>query len=133
VTYDVGEFARVLTRLEGDADVAGFAARKAASAADGKLRGQGLCYYIESILGNPSETAKVDFVDDGALIYVGTQSNGQGHETVFAQFLADQTGIPADKIKVIQGDSDLIATGGGTGGSRSVTVQNTATLLRARI
>jgi len=128
VTYDVGEFAKVLTRLEGDADVAGFAARKAASANAGKLRGQGLCYYIESILGNPSETTKVDFVDDGALIYVGTQSNGQGHETVFAQFLADQTGIPAEKIKVIQGDSDLIATGGGTGGSRSVTVQNTATL-----
>lgn len=128
VTYDVGEFARVLNRVQGDADVGGFAARKAESAARGKLRGQGLCYYIESILGNPSETAKVDFTDDGALIYVGTQSNGQGHETVFAQFLADQTGIPADRIKVIQGDSDLIATGGGTGGSRSVTVQNTATL-----
>ncbi|SEW25799.1 carbon-monoxide dehydrogenase large subunit [Cognatiyoonia koreensis] len=128
VTYDVGEFARVLTRVEGEADVSGFAARKAKSAAAGKLRGQGLCYYIESILGNPSETTKVDFVEDGALIYVGTQSNGQGHETVFAQFLSDQTGIPADKIKVIQGDSDLIATGGGTGGSRSVTVQNTATL-----
>jgi len=47
---------------------------------------------------------------------------------VFAQFLADQTGIPADQITVVQGDSDLIATGGGTGGSRSVTVQNTATL-----
>ena len=61
-------------------------------------------------------------------IFVGTQSNGQGHETVFAQFLADQTGIPADQITVVQGDSDLIATGGGTGGSRSVTVQNTATL-----
>ena len=128
VTYDVGEFAKVLTRVQGDADVDGYAQRKAASNAAGKLRGQGICYYIESILGNPSETAKVDFVDDGALIYVGTQSNGQGHETVFAQFLADQTGIPADKVKVIQGDSDLIATGGGTGGSRSVTVQNTATL-----
>lgn len=128
VTYDVGDFAKVLTRVSGEADVEGFAARKAASAARGKLRGQGLCYYIESILGDPSETTRVDFADDGALIFVGTQSNGQGHETVFAQFLADQTGISADKIKVIQGDSDLIAKGGGTGGSRSVTVQNTATL-----
>ena len=128
VTYDVGEFARVLSRAETESDRAGFAARKAASAAAGKLRGQGLSYYIESILGDPSESAKVEFVDDGALIYVGTQSNGQGHETVYAQFLADQTGIPADKITVIQGDSDRIAMGGGTGGSRSVTVQNTATL-----
>ena len=59
---------------------------------------------------------------------VGTQSGGQGHETVYAKFLSDQTGIPADKITVIQGDSDRIATGGGTGGSRSVTVQNNATL-----
>lgn len=128
VTYDVGEFASILTTVQGAADVSGFAARKAESAAKGKLRGQGLCYYIESILGNPTETSRVDFADGGALIYVGTQSNGQGHETVFAQFLADQTGIPADKIQVVQGDSDLIATGGGTGGSRSVTVQNTATL-----
>ncbi|WP_208347224.1 xanthine dehydrogenase family protein molybdopterin-binding subunit [Pseudaestuariivita rosea] len=127
--YDVGDFARVLTRVEAEADKAGFPARKAQSKAQGKLRGLGLCYYIESILGSPTEDAKVTFNDDGtASIYVGTQSNGQGHETVFAQFLSDQTGIPADKISVIQGDSDLIATGGGTGGSRSVTVQSMATL-----
>ncbi|NSX54953.1 xanthine dehydrogenase family protein molybdopterin-binding subunit [Parasulfitobacter algicola] len=127
--YDVGDFDRVLSRVEIEADKAGFPARKAASKAQGKLRGLGLCYYIESILGSPTEDAKVTFNDDGtASIYVGTQSNGQGHETVFAQFLSDQTGIPAEKINVIQGDSDLIATGGGTGGSRSVTVQNTATL-----
>ncbi|MBT5295832.1 MAG: xanthine dehydrogenase family protein molybdopterin-binding subunit [Octadecabacter sp.] len=127
--YDVGDFERVLSRIEDQADRSGFAARRTVSEAAGKLRGQGLCYYIESILGSPSETARVDFNADGtASIFVGTQSGGQGHETVFAQFLSDQTGIPADKIAVIQGDSDLIATGGGTGGSRSVTVQNTATL-----
>ncbi|MDR9427773.1 MAG: xanthine dehydrogenase family protein molybdopterin-binding subunit [Salibaculum sp.] len=127
--YDVGDFHRVLDRLEQNADRAGFAARRAASEACGRLRGMGLCYYIESILGDPEETARVDFNADGtASIFVGTQSNGQGHETVFAQFLADQTGIPSDRISVVQGDSDLIAQGGGTGGSRSVTVQNTATL-----
>ncbi len=129
VIYDVGAFSRVLARAAQTADVAGFAARRAASAARRRLRGQGLCYYIESILGAPTETAKVVFRSDGGVdIHVGTQSTGQGHETVFAQFLADQTGIPADRIRVRQGDSDLIATGGGTGGSRSVTVQNTATL-----
>lgn len=127
--YDVGDFERVLTRVGLEADRDGFAARRAASEASGKLRGQGLCYYIESILGDAAETSRVDFNTDGSVsIFVGTQSNGQGHETVYAQFLADQTGIPADQIFVVQGDSDLIATGGGTGGSRSVTVQNTATL-----
>ncbi|WP_127112700.1 xanthine dehydrogenase family protein molybdopterin-binding subunit [Shimia sediminis] len=128
-TYDVGDFPRVLAAVGTVADRAGFEARKSASAAAGKLRGQGLCYYIESILGDPSEGAKVEFNEDGTVsIYVGTQSNGQGHETVYAQFLSDQTGIPADLIKVVQGDSDRIAQGGGTGGSRSVTTQNSATL-----
>lgn len=128
VTYDVGDFAMVLNSAARNADRDGFTARKSQSAAAGKLRGQGLCYYIESILGDPAETTAVEFTEDGATIYVGTQSNGQGHETVYAQFLSDQTGIPADQITVVQGDSDRIATGGGTGGSRSVTVQNTATL-----
>ncbi|MBV0911365.1 xanthine dehydrogenase family protein molybdopterin-binding subunit [Anianabacter salinae] len=128
-TYDVGEFNRVLSACEIHADRAGFEARRAQSAKAGKLRGMGLCYYIESILGDPSENVEVAFNDDGtASIYVGTQSNGQGHETVFAKFLSDQTGIPADKIEVVQGDSDRIAWGGGTGGSRSVTVQNNVTL-----
>ncbi|MBO9479443.1 xanthine dehydrogenase family protein [Shimia sp. R11_0] len=128
-TYDVGDFDRVLSRLEAFGDVAGFETRKAASARAGKLRGAGLCYYIESILGDPSESARVEFNEDGTVsIYVGTQSNGQGHETVYAQFLSDQTGIPTHVIEVVQGDSDRIKQGGGTGGSRSVTVQNTATL-----
>ncbi len=128
-TYDVGDFARVLTRAEVLADRAGFAARRVASQAQGRLRGMGLCYYIESILGDPSEGVAVEFTaEGGAVIYVGTQSNGQGHETVYAKFLSDQTGIPVDKIEVVQGDSDRIASGGGTGGSRSVTVQTHATL-----
>ena len=128
-TYDVGDFNKVLTRGAAQADAAGFAARRVADAKRGLLRGQGICYYIESILGDPSEGAKVNFLEDGTVeILVGTQSGGQGHETVYAKFLSDQTGIPADRITVIQGDSDLIAKGGGTGGSRSVTTQNNATL-----
>ncbi|WP_210093503.1 xanthine dehydrogenase family protein molybdopterin-binding subunit [Ruegeria sp. HKCCSP346] len=126
-TYDVGDFDMVLTRAADQ--TTGFEARKAADAERGLIRGQGLCYYIESILGDPSENAKVAFCEDGTVnLYVGTQSNGQGHETVYAQFLSDQTGIPMDKITVIQGDTDRLAHGGGTGGSRSVTVQSTATL-----
>ncbi|SEL78074.1 carbon-monoxide dehydrogenase large subunit [Roseivivax marinus] len=128
-TYDVGDFARVLDHAARAANADGFAARRSESEARGKLRGQGICYYIESILGAPNEDVRIEFVDDGAMIFVGTQSNGQGHETVFAQFLADQSGIPVDKIQVVQGDSDLIASGGGTGGSRSVTVQANVTLV----
>ncbi|MBJ3761805.1 xanthine dehydrogenase family protein molybdopterin-binding subunit [Maribius pontilimi] len=132
-TYDVGDFHATLAKGEALADMAGFAARKSDSAARGKLRGIGTCYYIESILGAPDEHVKIAFNDDGtASIFVGTQSNGQGHETVFPQFLSDHTGIPVDKIAFVQGDSDLIASGGGTGGSRSVTVQNNVTLKAAR-
>lgn len=122
--YDVGDFDRVLDRAVLEADIAGFAARKAESAARGKLRGLGLSFYIESILGDQTEHTRIEFAADGYVnLYVGTQSNGQGHETVFAQILHERTGIPFDKVRFIQGDSDLIATGGGTGGSRSVTMQ----------
>jgi carbon-monoxide dehydrogenase large subunit len=124
--YDVGAFDQLLTRAEAEGDLAGFAARKAASEGQGKLRGLGVCYYIESILGDPSETAKIELTKTGAKVYVGTQSNGQGHETVYAQFVHDQTGLPIADIEVVQGDSDQIANGGGTGGSRSVTTQGTA-------
>jgi carbon-monoxide dehydrogenase large subunit len=126
-TYDVGDFDRVLDRGLKEADAAGFAARKAASAKRGKLRGMGVCYYIESILGDQNETTEIEFAADGTInLYVGTQSNGQGHETVFAQFLNDRLGVPFDKIRLVQGDTDRIAVGGGTGGSRSVTMQGSS-------
>lgn len=125
--YDVGDFQRVLDRAKLEADVAGFADRKAESASRGKLRGLGLSYYIESILGSPTEGAKIEFAEDGMVdLYVGTQSNGQGHETVFAQILHERAGIPFERVRFVQGDSDRIATGGGTGGSRSVTTQGNA-------
>ena len=126
-TYDVGDFDRVLSRAMREADVAGFEARRAESERGGKLRGLGCCYYIESILGDPSETAAIEFTDGGRVnLYVGTQSNGQGHETVYKQFLATDLGIEPSVIDVVMGDSDRIAKGGGTGGSRSVTTQGTA-------
>ncbi|MCB1389811.1 MAG: xanthine dehydrogenase family protein, partial [Rhodobacteraceae bacterium] len=127
MTYDVGAFARVLARAERLADIDGFAARRRTSAEKGLLRGLGFAYYIESILGLDHEDAVIELTETGARLYVGTQSNGQGHETVYAQYLADLTGLPFDAIEVVQGDSDRIETGGGTGGSRSVTVQSAAT------
>jgi carbon-monoxide dehydrogenase large subunit len=122
--YDVGDFHRVLDRAIADADIAGFPARREASARAGRLRGLGLAYYIESILGAPRESTRIEFAADGMVdIYGGTQSNGQGHETAYAQILHSRAGIPFDKVRLVQGDSDRIAHGGGTGGSRSVTLQ----------
>ncbi|MBD3765477.1 MAG: molybdopterin-dependent oxidoreductase, partial [Rhodobacterales bacterium] len=83
--------------------------------------------YVEAILGDPSETARLVLeADGGATLFVGTQSNGQGHETVYAGMVAAQTGLALEAIRVVQGDSDAIPAGGGTGGSRSVTVQGVA-------
>ncbi len=125
--YDVGDFHGVLNRLRVEADVVGYASRRAASAEQGLLRGLGLGVYIESILGDPEETARLTLDEGGgATLYVGTQSAGQGHETVYAMMIASQTGLDAASIRIVEGDSDRIAKGGGTGGSRSVTVQGTA-------
>ncbi len=126
-TVDVGDFDKVLSRAEEEADLAGFDRRRRESEAEGRLRGLGVCYYIETILGDPNETTRIEFAEDGfANMYVGTQSNGQGHETAYAQILHERSGIPFERIRCIQGDSDLIRTGGGTGGSRSVTTQGTS-------
>ncbi len=128
-TYDCGDFAGLIRRLQAEANLDGFPARRTAAAARGRLRGLGIAAYIEAILGDPSEAAEIAFDDAGTVrLMVGTQSNGQGHETVFARFLSERTGVPADRIRVIQGDSDLIPAGGGTGGSRSVTVQTNAVI-----
>lgn len=124
---DCGDFDRVLDRAVIEADVAGYVDRKKQSESNGLLRGLGLATYIESILGDAHETARLVLdPDGGATLYVGTQSNGQGHETVYARMVAEQTGIDEDLVRIVQGDSDRIAKGGGTGGSRSVTVQGTA-------
>lgn len=127
--YDTGEFAKVMDTALANADWKGLAGRRAASAAAGKRRGIGMCYYIESTMGNGNENAVINFRDDDSVeILVGTQSNGQGHETAYAQIVNEKLGIPIDRIHVVQGDTDLIPTGGGTGGSRSVTAEGWALL-----
>ena len=101
-------------------DWEGFAARRAESEARGRLRGRGIGYFIEASGGQPSEWARVRINEQGeALVHVGTFSHGQGHETAFAQVLHARLGIPFDKVRLIQGDSDVVPQGGGTGGSRS--------------
>ena len=122
--YDIGNFDAVLSAAEIHAKVRSFPERRAESAKKGKLRGLGICCYIEVILGSLNESTELRFCDDGTVeVLVGTQSNGQGHETAYAQILSQRTGLEFDQIRCVQGDSDLIPEGGGTGGSRSVTVQ----------
>ncbi|CAN5283342.1 xanthine dehydrogenase family protein molybdopterin-binding subunit [soil metagenome] len=125
--YDSGDFVRIMDKALAAADHAGFAKRREESRRRGKLRGFGICTYIESVMGNPEESAFIRFEPDGKVaIYAGTQTNGQGHETVYAQFLTDMLGVPIERVRLVNGDTALIAKGGGTGGSRSVTAQGLA-------
>jgi len=126
-TYDSGEFSRVTDEAFRIADAPGFAARKQASAKAGAFRGIGMSYYIESTMGDPQETAKIRFEDDGTVsIVVGTQSGGQGHATAYAQVLVDRLGVPFEKIQMVEGDTRELKQGGGTGGSRSLTAEGLA-------
>ncbi|HYZ30719.1 MAG TPA: molybdopterin cofactor-binding domain-containing protein, partial [Crenalkalicoccus sp.] len=128
--YDSGEFARVLDNALAKADWAGFPARKAEAARRGKRRGIGLAYYLEATGGGPTERAELRFAADGMVeVLVGTQSTGQGHETAYAMLTSSELGIPMDRIRVLQGDTDEIPTGGGTGGARSLYSEGQAILL----
>lgn len=130
--YDSGEFVRVLDHALARADWAGFATRRAESARRGKKRGIGLAYYLESTGGSNSERAEIRFAEDGFVdVYVGTQSSGQGHETVYVQLTAERLGIPSERIRIRQGDTDLIPTGDGTGGARSLYSEGQAILAAA--
>jgi len=127
MTYDSGEFAKNLADALKHADADGFAARKAQSAARGKLRGFGLSTYIEQCGGGFDEMAEVRFDSSGAVtVIVGSQSSGQGHQTAYAQLVADGLGIPFDRVRVHQGDTDVVGFGRGTGGSRSLPVAGNA-------
>jgi carbon-monoxide dehydrogenase large subunit len=129
-SYDSGDFRVVLDAAVERMDYAGFAARKAAAAAQGKRRGLGLAYYLEATGGDPTERAEIRFADDGFVdVYVGTQSTGQGHETAYVQLTADRLGIDGEKIRIQQGDTDTIPVGGGTGGARSLYSEGQAILL----
>jgi aerobic carbon-monoxide dehydrogenase large subunit len=128
-TFDCGDFARNLADAMRNGDAAGFAARREASAKDGKLRGIGMAYYIEICGGGSDETAQIRFDPSGSVtVVIGSQTNGQGHETAYAQIVSDRLGVPIDSIRVVQGDTDQMAYGTGTGGSRAVAVGGSAVL-----
>lgn len=133
LTFDVGDFPAVLERALANADWAGFPERKAEAARRGLRYGRGLAYYVEIAGGGSSEEfADVRVGADGVVeIAVGTQSNGQGHETVYAQVAAERLGIGIERVRIVQGDTARLDQGHGTGGSRSMAWGGSAALQAA--
>jgi carbon-monoxide dehydrogenase large subunit len=130
--YDSGDFALVLDSALRTTAWESFPARRAEAARRGKKRGIGLAYYLEATGGAPTERAEIRFAPDGFVdVYVGTQSTGQGHETAYVQLTANQLGIDGDRVRILQGDTDTIPTGGGTGGARSLYSEGQAILATA--
>ena len=140
LTYDTGDYEAHLARAIELADVAGFAARKAESAKKGLLRGMGYSCYIEACGLAPSNIAgalgaRAGLFEAGEVrvhptgkvtVFTGSHSHGQGHETTFAQVVADKLGIPLEDIDIVHGDTGKILFGMGTYGSRSIAVGGTA-------
>lgn len=119
--YDTGEFDGHMTLCMERSGWADFDKRAEEAKANGKVRGIGMATYIEACAFAGSEPAYLELTEEGSfLLRIGTQSNGQGHQTAYAQLAADKLGIDYNKIDVHQGDTDELASGGGTGGSRSV-------------
>ena len=121
MAIDSGGFVANLDAAVVRADLAGFATRRAASQAKGRLRGIGVGCFLETSRGAPNEGAEVRFEGDGTVtVAVGTESNGQGHETAYAQIAADQLGVPIQAIRYVQADTRAVKSGAGHGGARSM-------------
>ncbi len=128
-TFDSGDFVRNMDDAMKLADVAGFGDRRADAEARGRLRGLGMNCYIEATDGGPvwEEDVHVLFEGNGTVtVLIGTLATGQGHKTSYSQVLADSLGIPFEDINIVQGDTDRIATGGGTAGSKSMMLGSAA-------
>jgi carbon-monoxide dehydrogenase large subunit len=128
MTYDSGDFARIQETALTRADARNLEARKTDARKRGKLRGLGHASYIECCAGIGEEEAKLRLdADGGVTLWVGTQTNGQGHATAYAQLIADRLGLRPEQIRVRQGDTEELGFGRGTGGSRSLLMGGGAT------
>jgi carbon-monoxide dehydrogenase large subunit len=127
VTIDCGRFAANLDEMAQRVLSEGFAARRRAAADRGKLRGLGIACFLETSRGTPGERAEIRFEPDGCIMLVlGTQSNGQGHETSFPQIAADLLGLPIAAFRFVQADTGEVKSGNGHGGARSMHMGGTA-------
>ena len=129
-TYDCGEFAKTLDMALRLGDSAGFEQRRAAAQARGKLRGFGISNTVERAAAGGFEAAEIRFDRSGTVTLVsGSITQGQGHETVYKQLLCDRLGIDPGRVHYVQGDTDKVANGEGTGGSRSAALGGSAVYL----
>ena len=133
--YDSGDYARNMDIAMQLADWDGYADRRAAAQARGKLPGRGFCNYVESSTGAPIEQAVITVrPPEGETVgvvelVIGTQPSGQGHETSFAQVAADCLGLESSRISITLGDTDQVAVGGGSHSGRSMRMAGTAIVL----
>ncbi len=127
LVHDSGDFARHLDLALERADAAGIGARKKAARGAGRRRGIGVATYVKINGGTPREAARLAFGESGELVIdIGSQSNGQGHETVYAQLAAARLGLPIESVRVVQGDTRRLSGGHGTGGSSAISVGGAA-------
>ena len=127
MTYDSGDFPAVLRQAVEAADAKGFARRKRESRKRGKLRGLGVGSFLEVTAPPSKEMGGILFEPDGDVtIVTGTMDFGMGHASPFAQVLSEKLGVPFEKIRLVQGDSDRLVVGGGSGGSKSIMSSGTA-------
>lgn len=132
VSVDTGDFARTLDMALEAADHAGLDARRQAAEKRGRLTGFGISSYLEVTLGIPFDESEIRFDDDGGVsIIVGSASAGQGHETTYVQMVNAELGIDPDRLRYVQGDTGLMASGGGHGGARSLKIAGSALYLAA--
>jgi carbon-monoxide dehydrogenase large subunit len=134
VTIDCGRFAANLDEMAQRVLAGGFAARREAAAEHGRLRGLGIACFLETSRGTPGERAEIRFEPNGRVALVlGTQSNGQGHETSFPQIAADLLGLPVAAFRFVQADTRAVKSGNGHGGARSMHMGGSALYLAAQM
>jgi carbon-monoxide dehydrogenase large subunit len=134
LSYDSGEFPAMFEAGLAEADVDGFEQRRQESLTTGKLRGLGIACYLE-VTGPPAtEMGGIRFLPDGRVRMVaGSLNYGQGHEATFAQVVTTALGVPFDRLELLQGDSDELIAGAGTGGSRTVISTGSALMAAASV
>jgi len=119
--YDSGTYESNMDLVLRNADVAGFPARRKEAKKRGKLLGLGIAHYVESSIGAPKERVEIEVQPQGRVrVVIGTQPSGQGHETSFAQVIADLLAVPAEFVDIVMGDTDIVSVGGGSHSGRSM-------------
>jgi len=119
--YDSGQYKANMALAMRIADWDGFPARRRAAARRGRRLGRGLANYVESSIGAPNERAEMTVTPEGRVeVVIGTQPSGQGHETSFAQVMADFLAVPVDSVDIVTGDTDVVSVGGGSHSGRSM-------------